>query len=151
MAGQRIRLDPVEAVLDHGGDHQVADARDDLAGVILCPSNPYLSIDPILAVPGVRAAIRACGAPVTAVSPVVGGKAIKGPTAKMMRELGIEPGVAAIARHYEGLIDRLVIDRADESAAGTLPCPTLVTESVMVSDADRIALARATLSMLEPA
>ena len=82
---------------------------------------------------------------------MVGGKAIKGPTAKMMRELGIEPGVAAIARHYEGLIDRLVIDRADESAAGTLPCPTLVTESVMVSDADRIALARATLSMLEPA
>lgn len=125
--------------------------RDDLAAVIVCPSNPYLSIDPILAVPGVRAALRGCGAPVIAVSPVVGGRAIKGPTAKMMRELGIEPGVAAIARHYGGLIDRLVIDRADAGEAGRLPCPTLVAESVMVSDADRIALARATLAMLVPA
>ena len=75
----------------------------DLSAVIICPSNPYISIDPILAVPGVRAALTACRAPVIAVSPIIGGQAVKGPTAKMMAELGIAPGAAAIAQHYAGL------------------------------------------------
>ena len=61
----------------------------DLAGIIICPSNPWLSVDPILAVPGLREALRASGAPIIAVSPIVGGKAVKGPTAKIMAELGI--------------------------------------------------------------
>lgn len=120
-------------------------ARPDLAAVIVCPSNPYLSIDPILAVPGIRSAITACNAPVIAISPLVGGRAIKGPTAKLMQELGITPDVAAIARHYAGLAARLVIDEADAAHAPTLPCPALVTRTVMNGDEDRIALARAVL------
>ena len=67
----------------------------DLAGIIICPSNPWLSVDPILAVPGMREAMRASGAPVIAVSPIIGGKAVKGPTAKIMAELGIAPGARA--------------------------------------------------------
>jgi LPPG:FO 2-phospho-L-lactate transferase len=120
-------------------------ARDDLGAVIICPSNPYLSIDPILAVPGIAAALAASAAPVIAVSPLVGGRAIKGPTAKLMTELGLIPGVAAIARHYAGVIDRLVIDGADAAEAAALPCPALVTPTVMSGDAERTALARAIL------
>ena len=120
-------------------------ARPDLAAVIICPSNPYLSIDPILAVPGLKAALNTCDAPIIAISPLVGGKAIKGPTAKLMHELGIDPTVVSIARHYAGLIDRLVIDHADADQAQALPCPALVTQTVMTSDAERIALARAVL------
>lgn len=120
-------------------------ARPDLGAVVVCPSNPYLSIDPILAVPGMRAALAACAAPVIAVSPLVGGKAIKGPTAKLMQELGITPDVAAIVQHYAGLITRMVIDHADAAHAATLACPTLVAQTVMTCDADRIALARTVL------
>ena len=61
-----------------------------LAGIIICPSNPWLSVDPILAVPGLREALEASGAPVIAVSPIIAGKAVKGPTAKIMAELGLE-------------------------------------------------------------
>jgi len=120
-------------------------ARSDLGAVIICPSNPYLSIDPILAVPGMRAALGACTAPVIAVSPLVGGRAIKGPTAKLMRELGITPDTAAIARHYAGIADRLVIDHVDAEQAAAAGLPTLVAQTVMTSDAERIALARTVL------
>ena len=116
-----------------------------LGAVVICPSNPYLSIDPILAVPGMRIALGACPAPVVAVSPVVGGRAVKGPTAKIMAELGVPVTNAAIAAHYEGLIDGLVLDRADAAEAAALGVPALVTETVMTSLEDRIALAAATL------
>ncbi|MCH8926615.1 MAG: 2-phospho-L-lactate transferase [Proteobacteria bacterium] len=116
-----------------------------LAAVVICPSNPYLSIDPILAVPGMRIALGACPAPVVAVSPVVGGRAVKGPTAKIMAELGVPVTNAAIAAHYEGLIDGLVLDRADQAEAAELAVPALVTETVMTSLEDRIALAAAAL------
>ena len=120
-------------------------ARRDLGAVIICPSNPWLSIDPILAVPGIAAALAATAAPVIAVSPLVGGKAIKGPTAKLMTELGLVPGARAIAQHYAGVIDRLVIDTADAADAAALPCPALVTPTLMTGDVERIALARAVL------
>ena len=116
-----------------------------LAAVVICPSNPYLSIDPILAVPGIRIALGACPAPVVAVSPLVGGRAVKGPTAKIMAELGVPVTNAAIAAHYEGLIDGLVLDRADRAEAAELAVPALVTETVMTSLEDRIALAAAAL------
>ena len=116
-----------------------------LGAVVICPSNPYLSVDPILAVPGMRIALGACPAPVVAVSPVVGGRAIKGPTAKIMAELGVPVTNAAIAAHYEGLIDGLVLDRADQAEAAELAVPALVTETVMTNLEDRIALAAATL------
>ena len=116
-----------------------------LGAVVICPSNPYLSVDPILAVPGMRIALGACPAPVVAVSPVVGGRAVKGPTAKIMAELGVPVTNAAIAAHYEGLIDGLVLDRADAAEAAELGVPALVTETVMTSLEDRITLAAATL------
>jgi LPPG:FO 2-phospho-L-lactate transferase len=124
-------------------------ARSDLAAVIVCPSNPYLSIDPILAVPGVRAGLASLSAPIVAVSPIVGGQAIKGPAAKLMRELGVEPGSAAVGRHYSGLLDGLVIDetdRADAAELRALSLESLVARSVMKNDEDRIRLARETLS-----
>lgn len=124
--------------------------RPDLAAVIICPSNPYLSIDPILAVPGLRAALDAAAAAIVAVSPIIGGEALKGPAAKLMRELGVIPGVLAVADHYRGLIGGLVIDDADVADAravferGVAP---LVTGAIMVTDADRERLARETLEL----
>ncbi len=84
-----------------------------LEAIILCPSNPYLSIDPVLAVPGLRLALRAAQVPIVAVSPLIAGRAIKGPTTKIMAELGIAADALAIARHYSGLIDGLLIDEVD--------------------------------------
>ena len=72
-------------------------AEPDLRAVIVCPSNPFISVEPILALPGVRAALAACTAPVIAVSPIIGGRAVKGPTAKMMTELGLDPSAAGVA------------------------------------------------------
>ena len=123
--------------------------RPDLAAILICPSNPYLSIDPILAVPGVRQAIAASAAPCVAVSPIVGGEAIKGPTTKLMRELGLPPGAAAICDHYRGLIDGLILDRADAADAERverLGVAASVTGTVMRSDDDRVALARDALA-----
>ena len=122
-------------------------ARRDVEAVIVCPSNPYLSIDPILAVPGVRAALEALGAPIVAVSPIVGGRALKGPAAKLMLELGVTPSAAAIVEHYGGLLSGLVVDHEDEAEAARLTTrlPTLATAAVMRSDEDRVRLARATL------
>jgi LPPG:FO 2-phospho-L-lactate transferase len=128
---------------------QAALARDDLAAVIVCPSNPYLSVDPILAVPGVRAALEALKAPIVAVSPIIGGKALKGPAAKLMTELGVTPGVVAVAEHYRGLLDGLVVDTADAGEAAALRkagVEPLVTEAVMVTDEDRMRLAQETLA-----
>lgn len=117
-----------------------------LAAIIICPSNPYLSVDPILAVPGMREALKARRVPALAVSPIIAGRAVKGPTAKMMAELGLQPSAATVARHYEGLIDGFVVDTADagvEVAEGTrvFAAPTL-----MHSLEDRINLARTALA-----
>ena len=120
-----------------------------LGGVILCPSNPWLSVDPILAVPGLRAAIRASGARVVAVSPVIGGKAVKGPTAKIMGELGLPPGVASIAEHYGDLLDHIVVDAADGDAVRGLPLQTSVTRTLMQTLDDKIALARHCLAVCD--
>jgi LPPG:FO 2-phospho-L-lactate transferase len=90
--------------------------------IIVCPSNPYLSIDPILAIPSLRRAISAAAAPVIAVSPIVAGRAIKGPTAKLMAELGLEVSSTEIARYYGDLIDGFVLDTADgPRCSGRLP------------------------------
>lgn len=124
-------------------------ARPDLAAILICPSNPYLSVDPILSIPGVREAIRRSGAPCVAVSPIVGGQAIKGPTAKLMTELGLTPGSPAIAAHYAGLIDGLILDEADAGEAGAVERAGVVahvTATVMRNDEDRVALAQDTLA-----
>ncbi len=127
-------------------------AAPDLGAVIICPSNPYISIDPILTLPGVRAALEACRAPVIAVSPIIGGQAVKGPTAKMMAERGIAPNAAAIAEHYAGLIDGFVLDEADRDAAAGIAATGVaveVTATMMNARAEKQALARAVLAFAE--
>ena len=123
-----------------------------LAGVIVCPSNPYLSIDPILAVPPLRAALTNLRIPVVAVSPIVAGAAIKGPTAKMMRELDIPNTAVEIARYYRSWIDGFILDEADralEDEVQALGLATVVTQTIMVSLADRVALAREALQFID--
>ena len=121
---------------------------DDLKGIIICPSNPFVSVDPLLNLPGVRAALKACSAPVVAVSPIIAGAAIKGPTAKMMAELGVPATAAQVAAHYGDLLDGFIVDQADAALAARLDLPTLATATVMVTLADRDALARTTLEFL---
>ena len=115
-------------------------------GVIICPSNPFVSVDPVLAVPGMREALSKV--PVVAVSPIVGGTAIKGPTAKMMAELKIPATAAQVASHYAGLLDGFILDEADRNLHGTLGVPTVVAQSVMLTLQDRIDLARVALRFL---
>lgn len=117
----------------------------DLGCVIICPSNPFVSINPILAVPGIRAALKTVRAPVIAVSPIVGGRAIKGPTAKMMYELGIPQTAEAVAAHYDGLLDGFILDETDSALAQQLETTGLVcatAQSVMHTEQDRVELAR---------
>lgn len=126
-------------------------ARRDLRAIVFCPSNPWLSIDPILAVPGMIDAIRKADVPVVVVSPIVGGKAIKGPTAKIMGELGITPDIAAIARHYRGIATHLVIDHCDAELADHVRAEGIVpiaAATVMHDDATRAALAQGVLQAL---
>jgi len=118
---------------------------DSLEAVLLCPSNPWLSIDPILAMPALRAALARCRAPVVAVSPVVAGRAIKGPTAKLMQELGHEVSAVSVATHYAGLLDGFVLDELDAALRLRLGMPSIAVPAVMNSLEDREALARATL------
>ena len=120
-----------------------------LRAVVICPSNPYISIDPILALPGLRAALRRASAPVVAVSPIIGGRAVKGPTAKMMQELGLSVDVRTVAAHYGDMLNGYVIDAADDSFANELDLPVLVTPTLMRSLADREALARAVLDFAD--
>jgi LPPG:FO 2-phospho-L-lactate transferase len=120
----------------------------DLDAIVICPSNPFISIDPILSVPGVPAALKRNKAPVVAVSPIVGGKAIKGPTAKMMEELGLPTDAAAVARHYDGLIDGFVLDDCDADSAAAIKALGLavhVTGTVMRTLDDKTRLAREVL------
>lgn len=122
-----------------------------LRALIICPSNPYLSVAPILAVPGVVEKIRALGKPVIAVSPIVGGKAIKGPAGKLMQELGHEVSALSVARHYRGIVDTLVLDDVDAGLAPAIRELGMLCEvmpTIMHCDADRVALARAVHSLV---
>jgi LPPG:FO 2-phospho-L-lactate transferase len=117
----------------------------EIAGVIICPSNPYLSIAPILAMPAAHARLKDRRFPVAAVSPIVAGQALKGPAAKIMAELGTEPSALAVARFYAGLVDFFVIDRSDAALADDIRAvgmEPVVMDSVMTSVADRERLAR---------
>jgi LPPG:FO 2-phospho-L-lactate transferase len=117
--------------------------------VIFCPSNPWVSLDPILALPGMRAALEETSAPIIAVSPLIGGQALKGPAAKMYRELGIEPQALAVARHYQHVLDGFVLDEVDAgqaSAVEDLSLCTLTTGTVMKTPADRLHLAQQVLA-----
>ena len=117
----------------------------DLSAIVICPSNPWLSIDPLRAVSGMHELLRASGAPVIAVSPLIGGKAVKGPTAKIMTELGLPVTPAAVVRHYAGWIDGFVLDTRDKHYAAEIGIPTLLTDTLMQTLADRRRLAGETL------
>jgi len=120
----------------------------ELAAIVIAPSNPYLSIDPILAIPGLRAAVRAAAAPVVAVSPIVGGHALKGPTAKIMGELGVEPSATSVSRHYGDLLDGFIVDEQDRKMVQRPEKPRMpvrICDTIMTTLDDRIRLARATL------
>jgi LPPG:FO 2-phospho-L-lactate transferase len=115
--------------------------------VILCPSNPWVSIDPILAIPDVRQHVAS--RPAVAVSPLVGGKALRGPAAKMAVELGVEPSPTSIAAHYRQVIGGLVYDETDADASDALAdlgVRSLRTRTVMRSDGDRRRLAEEVLA-----
>src|SRR6202022_2352611 len=113
--------------------------------VIVCPSNPLISIEPILAMSGMRDAIKASGAPVVAVSPIIGGQAVKGPTAKMMRELGLEASAAGVAARYGDLLDGYIVDHADADAFDKVGARVTIARTLMTSLDDRETLARVTL------
>ncbi len=117
-----------------------------LRAVVICPSNPLLSIEPLLALPGLRDAIGRCAAPVIGVSPIIGGRAVKGPTAKMMSALGVPVTATAAARRYGQLLDGYVLDHADAHQETGLDIPVTATKTLMLSLEDREDLARAVLA-----
>lgn len=130
---------------------QVTEAfQSNIDAIIICPSNPFVSVDPILAVPGFLNLIRSSSAPVIAVSPIVNGQALKGPAAKMMVESGHECSALGIARYYRDLIDGIIIDESDEhltNSIRSLGIEVHADKSVMKTDDDKSKLARKTLSL----
>jgi LPPG:FO 2-phospho-L-lactate transferase len=124
----------------------LAALRDErLRALVICPSNPFVSVEPILAVSGMRQALSACAAPVVAVSPIIGGRAVKGPTAKMMTELGMNPSAAAVAARYGDLIDGYVMDAQDAEEAARVAARVTLAPTLMASLAERERLARVVL------
>jgi LPPG:FO 2-phospho-L-lactate transferase len=118
--------------------------------IVICPSNPFVSVDPILNLAGVREQLAA--KPVVAVSPIVGGQALKGPAGKMFAELGLEVTPVSVARHYGQLLRGFVLDAVDAALAPqveALGLRTLVTDTIMKSEADRARLAAETLRFAE--
>lgn len=109
--------------------------------IVFCPSNPYLSLDPILSVGDTRALLATLRAPKIAVAPIVGGKALKGPAAKMMREMGYPVTPVTIAAHYHDVLDGFVLDQEDAAAADHVRMPALVTNTVMHDADDKARLA----------
>ena len=111
--------------------------------VVFCPSNPWVSLDPILSIPGIRSAVA--DRPVVAVSPIIGGQTVKGPAGKMFAELGIPPSAIAVARHYTDLLSGFVIDQMDSelvSEIQQLGVQTLVTDVIMKTPLDRARLSK---------
>ena len=147
----RRRCEPRFEAIDFAGaetagpSEAFAAALDDpaLAAILICPSNPVLSIRPILNLPGVEARLRERSVPIVAVSPFIGGKAVKGPAAKIFAELRLETTPAGLIESYDGLLDGLVIDRQDAGTTSALPC--LATDTLMRNSDDQQRLARETI------
>lgn len=155
----RLRCEPVVQALSYVGAEaarplvEVLDllAGDSLRAVVICPSNPFLSIEPILAIPGMRAAIAGCRAPVVGLSPIIAGQAVKGPTAKMMKELGIEATAEAVAHRYADLLDVFIVDQADAAASMPEGVARLLEQTLMITLGDRERLARAVIQAADAA
>jgi LPPG:FO 2-phospho-L-lactate transferase len=114
--------------------------------VVLCPSNPWVSIDPILALVGLRYAIAK--KPVLAVSPIIGGRTVKGPAAKMFFELGIRPSAIAVADHYANLLSGFILDIVDKDMAKEFTIPITITQTLMKTRDDRRRLAQDVLNLI---
>jgi len=120
-----------------------------LRAIIICPSNPFISIDPILSLRSIRDALRTCAAPVVAVSPIIGGQAVKGPTAKMMRELGLSVTAATVGERYAELLDGYVVDDRDASDLNLSGVAIRATKTLMQTLDDRRHLATAVLGLAD--
>jgi len=151
-----LKCEPAVRAFQYGGADEARlsdEALDalhaaDLEAVVLCPCNPFHTLQPILAVHGMREALRKRGAPVIAVSPIIGGRALQGSAAKMMQELGREVSARAIAMEFHKLIDGIVIDSADEALAEGIRASgfeVLAVPTFMRNAEDRLKLARAVL------
>ncbi len=149
----RLQCRPVvhELVFDGAGDARphpdllaaLSEAR--LRAVVICPSNPFISVEPILAASGMRGALSACAAPIVAVSPIIGGRAVKGPTSKMMTELGMLPSAAVVAKRYGDLLDGYVMDEADAAEAKDVAPNVTLAPTLMTNLAEKEQLASVVL------
>ena len=124
----------------------------DLRAIVVCPSNPFVSVAPILAVPGVQAALARTKAPKVAVTPIVGGQAIKGPAAKMLAELGHDVSALGVARYYKDWVDGFVLDAEDAGLVRDIEALGLrvqVADTMMRNDADKRRLAKQVLEFVD--
>lgn len=143
-----VRLEGIEQSRPALAALEAIEAAD---GIILCPSNPVISIGPILAVPGIRNALKATRAPVVAISPVVGGRSLKGPTDKLLAGVGHEVSALAVAQLYQDFLDLFIVDRLDTDllpAIEALPVKARAAETVMADLERKIALAKEVLTAL---
>ena len=145
---QKILYEEAEAAKPSAGV-MAALHRPELRAIIVCPSNPFLSVDPILAVPGNRKAMQSSAAPVIGISPIIGGQAVKGPTAKIMAELSLPSTARAAAEHYDGLLDGYVVDSADSGVSSEMNIPVMATKTLMTTIEDREILAREVLTFAD--
>jgi LPPG:FO 2-phospho-L-lactate transferase len=122
-------------------------ASPDLQAIVIAPSNPWLSIDPLLGIPELRDALVTATAPVIAVTPIIAGKAVKGPTAKIMRELGLEVSPLSVAQHYGDLLDGFIVDSCDAALADRFRIPVEITNTLMTTLEDSERVAEAALSI----
>lgn len=143
-----LRFDEAETARAHP-EFLAALASPRLRAIVICPSNPFISVEPILALPGVREAFAARTAPCVAVSPIIGGKAVKGPTAKMMAELGLPAGAASVAKRYGALLDGYVLDTQDAAEAEGLAARCVLAPTLMTSLEDKVALAQVSLELAD--
>jgi len=148
--GQRDEVLGVElrGIEDAGPTEGVLAAISGAEAIVFCPSNPVVSVGPILALPGMMEALASSSAPKVAVSPIVGGRALKGPADRMLASLGHEVSATGVARMYASLVDGMVVDRIDEGERDgieVLGMRVLATESVMRDAGDRARLASETL------
>lgn len=144
---RKFRFAGIEAAQPAPG---VLDAIDEADAIVICPSNPWVSIDPILAISGIKAALLK--KKVIAVSPIIAGQTIKGPAAKMFLEMGFESSSLAVAKHYENLISGFVLDKEDQMYASQLrnsAIKVLVTNTIMKNIKDRVQLAKDVLNFIE--
>ena len=141
-----FRFDGIESAKPAPG---IIDAIKEADAIVICPSNPWVSIAPILAVAGIRSAMEA--KKICAISPIIGGQAVKGPAAKMYRELGIEPSALAVAKHYQNLVTKFILDEVDaklETDIQGLNMRTLITKTLMENSDNRRRLAKDVLNFI---